>query len=219
MVCGAVSCKKDKPSKKIPEGAVDLGIVMTRADGTTYNLYWAKSNLCETGLCANPEDYGDYYAWGETKPKSEFNWSTYKYGSSSSGPFTKYNGSDKTVLDPDDDAVVQAILGGKWRMPTIEEWMALREQSTWVWTDDYNGTGIKGRIITANNGNSIFLPATGYRYNAFLDDDGAKGFYWSSSLNTDEPNKAWYIFYDSVGPGRYSEDRIFGQAIRPVYEK
>ena len=52
----------------IPKGAEDLGIVMTRKDGSTYKLYWAKSNLCETGLCAKPEDYGDYYAWGEIEP-------------------------------------------------------------------------------------------------------------------------------------------------------
>ena len=65
----AVSCKKDKPAApKVPGGVVDMGIIMTREDGTTYKLYWAKSNLCESGLCANPEDYGDYYAWGETEP-------------------------------------------------------------------------------------------------------------------------------------------------------
>ena len=68
MMVLAVSCKKDKPGNKIPEGAVDLGIVMTREDGTTYKLYWATSNLSEDGLCANPEDYGDYYAWGELEP-------------------------------------------------------------------------------------------------------------------------------------------------------
>lgn len=90
----AVSCKKDKPAPDVPvvvpEEAVDLGIEMTREDGTTYKLYWAKSNLCETGLCANPEDYGDYYAWGETEPKSNYSWSTYKFGTNSSGPFSKY---------------------------------------------------------------------------------------------------------------------------------
>ena len=54
-------------ARAIPEEAVDLGIEMTRGDGTTYKLYWAKSNLSEDGLCSNPEDYGDYYAWGETE--------------------------------------------------------------------------------------------------------------------------------------------------------
>ncbi len=58
--------KQEEAKPKVPEGAVDLGIVMTREDGTTYNLYWAKSNLCENGLCANTDDYGDYFAWGET---------------------------------------------------------------------------------------------------------------------------------------------------------
>jgi hypothetical protein len=59
---------KEFKTGSIPKGAVDLGVVITREDGTTYALYWAESNLCETGLCANPEDYGDYYAWGETVP-------------------------------------------------------------------------------------------------------------------------------------------------------
>ena len=68
LLLAGVSCTKDPWGSKCPKGAVDLGIVMTRADGTTYKLYWAKSNLCESGLCANPEDYGDYYAWGETEP-------------------------------------------------------------------------------------------------------------------------------------------------------
>ena len=64
----------------IPSGAVDLGVVITREDGTTYNLYWAKSNLSQSGLCANPEDYGDYYAWGETVLKNDYTWYAYKYG-------------------------------------------------------------------------------------------------------------------------------------------
>ena len=65
-----------------PDGAVDLGIVMTREDGTTYKLYWATCNLCKDGLCANPQDYGDYYAWGETEPKDNYSGSTYKFGQS-----------------------------------------------------------------------------------------------------------------------------------------
>ena len=101
---GAVKSFTTKEST-IPAGAVDLGIVMTRTDGTTYKLYWAKSNLSDKGLCATPEDYGDYYAWGETAPKENYSWSTYKFSTSSSGPFSKYNTSSsygtvdkKTVL-------------------------------------------------------------------------------------------------------------------------
>ena len=86
---------------------------MTREDGTTYKLYWATSNLCEDGLCSNPEDYGDYYAWGETEPKLNYSWSTYKWCKGNSSTMTKYcnesnygyNGftDNKTVLAPEDD--------------------------------------------------------------------------------------------------------------------
>ena len=99
--------------KVVPLAAVDMGIVMTRTDGTTYKLYWASSNLCEDGLCPNPEDYGDYYAWGETVPHyakghsrdnpcstwrtiegktmTGYNWASYKWCGGSSSTLTKYN--------------------------------------------------------------------------------------------------------------------------------
>ena len=133
VVLAAISCKKDnktgnnKPVNVVPEEAVDLGIVMTREDGTTYKLYWAKSNLCETGLCANPEDYGDYYAWGEIEPYyteghsqdspcenwrdrednsvdnsiTGYNWSSYKWGDGGSGALLKYNNTYSYGLKDD----------------------------------------------------------------------------------------------------------------------
>ena len=174
----------------VPAGAVDLGIVMTREDGTKYKLYWAKSNLSTSGLCANPEDYGDYYAWGETEPYyteghsqdspcsswrsrtnpsiTGYNWASYKWCKGSYSTLTKYNTKssfgtvdNKTVLDQEDD-VASVKLGGKWRMPTDAEWTELMTKCTWTWTTNYNGTGVSGRIVTAH-GNSIFLPAAGCR--------------------------------------------------------
>ena len=134
---GAVKSFTTKESST-PEGAVDLGIMITRTDGTTYKLYWAKSNLSDKGLCTNPEDYGDYYAWGETKPKENYSWLMYKFGKSSSGPFSKYSTprsdgpiDNKTVLEPEDD-VAHVKLGGKWRMPTDFEWTELRAKCTWT---------------------------------------------------------------------------------------
>ena len=76
-------------SAKVPDGAVDLGVVMTREDGNTYNLYWAKSNLSKSGLCPNPEDYGDYYAWGETSAKQNFSWATYVYAAGAYNKVTR----------------------------------------------------------------------------------------------------------------------------------
>ena len=220
---GAVKSFTTKEST-IPAGAVDLGIVMTRTDGTTYKLYWAKSNLSDKGLCATPEDYGDYYAWGETAPKENYSWSTYKFSTSSSGPFSKYNTSSsygtvdkKTVLEPEDD-VAHVKLGGKWRMPTDAEWAELKTTCTWTRTKNYNGTGVMGRIVTATNGNSIFLPAAGSRGGTNLLNVGSYGLYWSSSLYTYYPLSAWYVFFGSDDLRRDHIHRYLGQSVRPVTE-
>lgn len=194
-----------------PSGAVDLGL----------SVYWGTTNIG----ASKPEDYGDYYAWGETEPKESYSWSTYKYGTSSSGPFFKYNtissyGSvdDKTVLEPEDD-VASVKLGGKWRMPTDAEWTELRTKCTWTWTTNYNGTGVKGQIVTATNGNSIFLPAAGYRRDTKLYDAGSYGYYWSSSLNTDKPSITWYVNFNSGTVRRRDYGyRSYGQSVRPVSE-
>ena len=194
-----------------PSGAVDLGL----------SVYWGTTNIG----ASKPEDYGDYYAWGETEPKESYSWSTYKFGTSSSGPFFKYNTSDsygtvdnKTVLEPEDD-VASVKLGGEWRMPTDAEWTELRTKCTWTWTTNYNGTGVKGQIVTATNGNSIFLPAAGYRRDTKLYDAGSYGYYWSSSLNTDKPSITWYVNFnsDTVRKRDYGY-RSYGQSVRPVSE-
>lgn len=191
----------------LPTGAVDLGL----------SVYWSTCNLG----ASKPEDYGDYYAWGEVETKEDYSWSTYKFGTSSSGPFSKYNTKEsygtvdnKTVLDPEDDAA-HVILGGKWRMPTDAEWTELREKCTWTWTTQ---NGVNGRLVTGPNGNSIFLPAAGRRYNTDLGNAGSIGYYWYSSLKTDDPYDAWYVFFDSSEVLRYCRNRYRGHSIRPVTE-
>ena len=220
-----------------PAGAVDLGIMMTRGDGTTYKLYWAKSNLSDKGLCTNPEDYGDYYAWGEIDPyyssqdpltwkggKTGYNWASYKWCNGSYSTLTKYNTSssygnvdNKTVLESSDD-VASVKLGGKWRMPTGAEWRELMTKCTWTWTTNYNGTGVTGRIVTATNGNSIFLPAAGGRLATDLNFVGSDGNYWSSSLSTDRPRYAWDVGFGSDNVYRLSSFRCYGFSVRPVSE-
>ena len=228
-------CKKDKPTVQVcPEGAVDMGIVMTRADGTTYKLFWAKSNLSSSGLCANETDYGDYYAWGETAPKNNYDWSTYKWCNGGNDKLTRYCPSDKADHwdgegDPDDkaefsdydyaDDAARARLGGKWRIPTEAEWAKLISECTWEITSDYNGTGVAGRIVTSNkNGNSIFLPAAGCRYDSNLYDAGSGGYYWSSSLYTGNLYGAWRVNFDSGNVSRYGSYRYYGFSVRPVSE-
>ena len=190
--------------------AIDLGL----------SVKWASFNLG----ALSPEDYGEYYAWGETGPKDNYNWSTYIWCNGSDTTLTKYNNTssygtvdNKTVLEPDDDAA-HVALGGKWRMPTDEEWTALRTQCTWVWTSNYNGTGVAGMIVTATNGNSIFLPAAGYRSDTHLGDHGSNGFYWSSSLYRVYPGVAWYVGFYSGTVYRSNYLRYHGHSVRPVYD-
>ena len=188
---------------------VDLGL----------SVKWATCNVGAT----KPEEYGDYYAWGETEPKTNYNWSTYKWCSGSAETQTKYctdssygTVDNKTTLELEDDAA-RANWGGAWRMPTDDEWTELLENCTRTWTSDYNGTGVAGRIVTSKiNGNSIFLPAAGSRNDESLGDAGYYGRYWSSSLFTGFPYNAWFVSFSSDYVDRDYFYRGGGLSVRPV---
>ena len=188
---------------------VDLGL----------SVKWATCNVGAN----SPEEYGDYFAWGEVEPKTTYNWSTYKYCAGSSLTMTKYcsqssygnNGftDSKTVLDPEDDAAT-ANWGGAWRMPTKAEQDELRNICTWVWTTQ---NGVNGSKVTGPNGNSIFLPAAGYMHNSDLGNAGLSGF-WSSSLYTDRPSHACDVLFNSDLVGWDYSSRGYGLSVRPVCE-
>ncbi len=190
---------------------VDLGL----PSGTK----WATCNVGAT----KPEEYGNYYAWGETSTKSTYSWSTYKWCNGSSSTLTKYNTSSsfgtvdyKTVLELADDAA-RANWGGAWRMPTDAKWTELRNNCTWTWTDDYNGTGVAGQIVMSNiNGNSIFLPAAGGRGEDGLSGAGDYGRYYSSSLYQNYVSFAWNVKFDSGSVVRDYGVRYIGHSVRPV---
>ena len=192
--------------------AVDLGLPS--------GLKWATMNVGAT----KPEEYGAYFAWGETEPKKDYSWSTHKWCNGSSSSQTKYNTKssygtvdNKTVLDPEDDAA-HVYWGGSWRMPTDAEWTELRDNCTWTWTTE---NGVKGRKVTGLNGKSIFLPAAGFRSDSSLYNVGSSGLYWSSSLNTGYPGGAWSVAFNSVDVSRGSGDygyRYYGLSVRPVSE-
>ena len=190
---------------------VDLGL----------SVKWATCNVGAT----KPEEYGSYYAWGETETKTNYNWSTYKWCSGSAETQTKYctdssygTVDNKTTLELEDDAA-RANWGGAWRMPTDDEWTELLENCTRTWTSDYNGTGVAGRIVTSNiNGNSIFLPAAGCRSGDDLYYAGSYGDYRSSSLYTDNPNDAGSVVFHSDYVDMYDCDRYYGHSVRPVCE-
>ena len=188
--------------------------------GLPSGLKWATCNVGAN----SPEEYGDYFAWGEVEPKEYYDWSTYKYCAGSSSTMTKYcsqssygnNGftDSKTVLDPEDDAAA-VNWGGAWRMPTKAEQDELRNSCTWVWTTQ---NGVNGYKVTGPNGNSIFLRVAGYMDGGFRIVGGSWGYYWSSSLGTDGPGSAYYVGFDSdrvVWGGSY---RCYGFLVRPVCE-
>ncbi|MBR0291481.1 MAG: Ig-like domain-containing protein [Bacteroidales bacterium] len=198
----------------------ELGKTFVPVDlGLPSGLKWGSFNLGAT----KPEEYGDYFAWGETVLKAKYSWSTYKFelGTDSNGPFSKYvtNSSygtvdNKTVLEPEDDAAA-VNLGGSWRMPTRAEQDELRSQCTWTWTTQ---NGVNGRLVTGPNGNSIFLPAAGYRDGTSLSFAGSNGCYWSSSLYM---YYSYYAYYASFGSGFVDwsgSTRFTGFSVRPVSE-
>ncbi len=187
---------------------VDLGL----------SVCWATTNVG----ASNPGDYGDYYAWGETSTKSTYDWSTYKYCNGSRTTMTKYctyssygTYDKKTVLDSSDD-VAQMKWGGGWRMPSIEELEELKEKCKWEWTQQ---DGHNGYLVTGPNGNSIFLPAAGYRYDwrfGSLTGAGSWGCYWSRTLYESSPDLARQLHFESVDIYTYNNDREHGQSVRPV---
>ena len=189
---------------------VDLGL----------SVKWAKWNV---GANA-PEEYGNYYAWGETTPKDVYSWGTYLWCNGTDHTLTKYNGRseygsvvDHVSLLSDSDDVAKAEWKGLWRMPTHAEIRELRENCTWEWTDDYNGTGIKGYVVTGN-GNSIFLPAAGMKKDNTLSNVGKNGFYWAGTGATHgSPNTAHELFFRKNYIDNVVTNRFYGYSVRPVY--
>ena len=155
---------------------VDLGL----PSGTL----WATMNVGAN----SPEDYGAYYAWGKTAPKEFYDWDTYTlsyYDEDGILRLSKYNSDinygtvdNKTELDPADDAAY-VIWGSSWRIPTTEQHQELIDNCTWKWTTI---NGVNGQVVTGPTGNSIFLPAAGYRDGSSISSETTCGFYWSRTL-------------------------------------
>ena len=188
---------------------VDLGL----PSGTL----WATCNVGAN----SPEEYGDYFAWGETQPKTTYSWSTYKYCKGTSDTMTKYctrssigSVDNKSELEPSDDAAT-VNWGADWQMPSLGQLRELYNSSytTTTWTTMNRVYGRK--IISNSNGNSIFLPAAGYRSDTSLYDAGSYGDYWSRSLDTSY-NLAFFLgFYSSHIYTNY-RSRDCGRSVRPV---
>ncbi len=191
------------PDTPVTNGhAVDLGL----------SVKWASCNVGATA----PEEYGDYYAWGETEEKSDYSYYTYKYCYFNFN-MTKYcihsdcgTVDGKTTLEASDD-VAAIKWGGSWRMPTKAEQDELRNKCTWTWT---TLNGVNGYHVTGSNGNSIFLPATGC-YSGTGHDWRGYGLYWSSSLNDESSRSAYSLNFNRDYHSNYFS-RYQGLSVRPV---
>ena len=209
---------------KVKHEYVDLGL----------SVRWA---TCNVGA-DKPEDYGDYYAWGELTPKESYTWENYRFRTSGDDEGTvklskytsmiytsvfdanigNYIADNKTQLDPEDD-VAHVKWGGDWRLPTDEEMNELIDSCTWTWT---TVNGVNGCLVTSNRpgytDRSIFLPATGkYGFETSNKSAGTWGHYWSNSVNKDQSSYNAGVL--AIGSGYAAVKitfRAHGQSVRPV---
>ena len=195
------------PSQQDNHDYVDLGL----PSGTL----WATMNIGAN----SPEDYGDYFAWGETTPKQVYDNETYKWYDNTYYTYTKYctnwtygSVDNKTELDPEDDAAT-VNWGTLWRMPTYNQLDELRTQCYWQWTRLNN---VGGQLVTGPNGNTLFLPGAGYRFLSSICNTGTYGYLWSSTLSSAETYSACSLLFN---PGEsYWSDfvRTIGMPVRAV---
>ena len=216
---------------------IDLGLTITGSDSKQYRVIFAKSNLTANGLADDETDYGDYFAWGATKPwytsysgnriqKSEliegklYGYipdNTPFYDSSTESYYTKYT-SDGETLEASDDAARQ-ILKDDWQLPTKEIWVALYNTTNydWDWTTQvgYNGCKVTSK---SDNSKSIFLPAAGYVTGTRFEDVGSCGRYWSGTAGISNSTSQPYILRIKSGSvmAQAYYSRHFGLPVRPV---
>ena len=179
--------------------------------GLPSGLKWATCNVGAN----SPEEYGDYFAWGETTTKSDYSSSNCPtYGLSISQLQSQGYIDGEGNLTAQHDAAT-ANWGGDWRMPTYDELQELITSCTWTWTT-YNG--VNGYNVEGPNGNSIFLPAAGYRYGSSLGNAGSDGYYWSSTPSEYGDLGAYDLGFGSSDHGMYGSFRYYGSSVRPVVE-
>ena len=180
---------------------VDLGL----------SVKWATCNVGAT----SPEGYGDYFAWGETSTKAEYNSDNCPtYGLSISELQSQGYIDSEGNLTAQYDAA-RANWGGTWRMPTKAEYNELLNNCTWIWTTQ---NGVNGYKVTGPSGASIFLPAAGSRNGSSLNDARSYGDYWSSTPVGYGNYYAYDLYFDSGNHNMGYGNRGDGRSVRPVLE-
>ena len=176
--------------------AIDLGL----------SVKWASHNVG----ASSPEEYGGYYAWGETDEKAVYSWETYAYFQSGTGYVYIGDNISGTKYD-----VARVKWGGSWRMPTLDEIKELFEKCNWEWIV-YKG--VDGQLVTGPNGNTIFLPKAGYRYYEYLYNDHWVGCYWSGTLGSSSVRYACKLGFVGSSWSWSDNERYCGLTVRPVAE-
>lgn len=219
---------------------IDLG-----CDVGDKRIYWCSRNIgaqadspADADESERKKTYGDYFAWGEAEPfyldghsqdiscsdwktgKTGYDWASLQYNPSGDGAtFTRYTGGDYATLLDEDDAA-RHCLGSPWRMPTFEEWTAIRDEVNFTWTwDPVN----RGRVVTSNvpgydDGRSVFFPAAGFRTDTDLWMTGRVGQYWASSLDTEYPSNGRSASFNDLVLSKGSLSRREGNPVRAVMD-
>ena len=183
-----------------PSGAVDLALPS--------GLLWCEHNVG----AASPYEDGLYFSWGNITGHTGTD--GYDFGTSNDGPYASTPGAALTGDIPagNDYDAARHNMGAPWRMPTVGEFQELNANCDSEWTDE---DGVAGRRFTSRiNGNSIFFPASGYRYGTGLD-RGSYGYYWSSSLHSSPNGYGLYFNSGGVNPAD-GNDRFIGFSVRAV---
>ena len=249
LVAGVQTARAQKMTVNLIGGeAVEYDVTMVESvtfdeepiiiDGHEYvNLGLPSGTLwatCNVGA-NSPEEYGDYFAWGETQPKEMYNWPSYQWMMEGEGDWTHINkytfadnqksgcwydgdtfvGDGKKELDPEDDAAT-ANWGGKWQMPSRDQCEELMNtaNTTTEWTTQGGVSGLK--VTSKTNGNSIFLPAVGSKSAGYVGDAGNKGFYWSRMLYTNFSDYGFSMLVSASSFSMTGISRSDGHAVRPV---
>ena len=206
VLVGIDSCNDRKEAEKEEQECIDA-----RTHGTINGHEWVDLGLsvkwatCNVGA-SSPGDYGRYYAWGETTTKSDYSVIT----STTRGKQMNSIAGNSTY------DVARREWGGKWRLPTQKEFQELIDNCTWTWTTQNGHNGYKG--TSKKNGNSIFLPAAGFRSGRSLDWQGTDGLYWSATPYESGTDLAYSLYFGGGNRVVSWYVRYYGRSVRPVCE-
>ena len=227
-----ITCRaKDGSSVK-----ATCAVVVRGTQGSTDGHEWVDLGLpsgtrwatCNVGA-NSPEGYGNYYAWGEIRTKSDYLWETYKYCyDGSDEKLTKYCDNSEfgykgftdglRELLPEDDAAT-VNWSDNWQTPSLEQMQELIDNTTSEWTTQ---NGVSGRLIrSVNNDKTLFLPATGMYGNYGLHATGSEARYWSRNLKDDSCISAFVLMLESKWDSFeiFYNNRRIGQPVRPVLKQ